>query len=234
MSVGQSGPMDGRSQPSRTEVAGYERLHVLDHPLCQDLLATIRDSRSDPALFGQAASQIASYLLWEACRDLELQLATVPGFSGAPIEVSRLRASPAGVVILRAGEVFAQPFRALFPRSPLFHLGVSRDEHTLDHRVYSDNLSKIPATTERLLILDPMLATGGSVAVAIERARDVYTGDIVVVALVSAPLGVDVVLACDDRVRIVTAALDERLDENGYILPGLGDAGDRFFGTGTT
>lgn len=223
--------MAGRIQPDRSEVVHSARLSIVNHPVCQDLLASVRDSRSDPAAFGQAASRIASFLLWEACRDLELEPANVPGFSGAPVVVRRLKAAPAGLVILRAGEAFAQPFRALFPGSPLFHLGISRDEDTLTHRVYSDNLSERAASAGKLLILDPMLATGGSVAAAIERARSVYQGDMVIVALVSAPLGVQVALEADERVRIMTAALDERLDENGYILPGLGDAGDRFFGT---
>lgn len=226
-----AGPMRGRPQPGRAEVENDRRLRVVNHPLMNEFLATVRDGRSSPADFGEAATIIATFLLWEACRDLDTKPDTVPGFSGDSVAVSRLRRSPTGVSILRAGEAFASPFRKLFPRASLLHLGVARDEETLDHHVYSDNLEKLPADTGLLLILDPMLATGGSIAVAIDRARKMYTGEIVVVSIVSAPLGVQVVLAADDRTRIVTAAMDNCLNEQGFILPGLGDAGDRYFGT---
>ncbi|MBA2454904.1 MAG: uracil phosphoribosyltransferase [Chloroflexia bacterium] len=224
-------PMGARRQPSRSELLVHPRLTLAEHPLADALLAIIRDSRSGPALFGESSSKLATFLLWEACRSFQTSPDAVPGFSGAPVEVRRLATRSAGIVILRAGEVFANPFRALFPDAPLYHLGIARNEETLDHRVYSDNVPNLSIPTDRVLILDPMLATGGSVVVTIERVRKVFSGRIDVVALVSAPLGVEVVLRADERTQIVTAALDERLDENGYILPGLGDAGDRFFGT---
>ena len=224
-------PMGERRQPSRSDVLAHPRLTLIEHPLADTLLAIIRDNRSGPALFGEAASKLATFLLWEACRSFQTAPDAVLGFSGAPVEVRRLETRPAGIVILRAGEVFANPFRAVFPDAPLYHLGIARNEETLAHHVYSDNVPNLSSTTDRVLILDPMLATGGSIAVTIERVRHGFNGTIDVVALVSAPLGVQVVLQADERTRIVTAALDERLDGNGYILPGLGDAGDRFFGT---
>lgn len=225
------GPMGARRQPTRSEILAHPRLTLAEHPLADVLLATIRDNRSGPALFGEAASKLATFLLWEACRLFQTVSDTVPGFSGAPVDVRRLETRPAGIVILRAGEVFATPFRAVFPDAPLYHLGIARDEETLDHHVYSNNVPDLSTTTDRVLIVDPMLATGGSITAVIERARQGFSGTIDVVALVSAPLGVQVVLQADEHTRIVTAALDERLDGNGYILPGLGDAGDRFFGT---
>lgn len=224
-------PMGERRQPSRSEVLAHPRLTLTEHPLADDLLATVRDNRSGPAVFGEAASKLATFLLWEACRSVQTVQDTVPGFSGAPVEVRRLEARSAGIVILRAGEVFANPFRFVFLDAPLYHLGIARDEETLGHQVYSDNVPDLSNTADRVLILDPMLATGGSIAAAIERVRRGFGGPIDVVALVSAPLGVQVVLRADEGSRVITAALDERLDGNGFILPGLGDAGDRFFGT---
>lgn len=226
-----AGPLKGRAQPARADVVDEERLSIVSHPLMDDLLAIVRDGRSNPGVFSRAATGIATFLLWEACRDLQTDADTVPGFSGDAITVSRVRRPPSGLSILRAGETFVMPFRMLFPNAPLLHLGVIRDEATLDHHVYTDNLEKLPVDTGTLLILDPMLATGGSIAVAIERARRRFTGEIIVVSLVSAPLGVQVVLSADKHARIVTAALDHGLNEQGFIVPGLGDAGDRFFGT---
>lgn len=224
-------PMGERRQPSRSDVLSQQRLTLAEHPFADDLLATIRDSRSGPSVFGESASKLATFLLWEACGSFQTVRDTVPGFSGAPVDVRRVAERTVGIVILRAGEVFANPFRSVFPDAPLFHLGIARDEETLGHQVYSDNVPELSNTADRVLILDPMLATGGSIVTAIERVRRGFGGPIDVVALVSAPLGVQVVLRADEGLRIVTAALDERLDANGFILPGLGDAGDRFFGT---
>ena len=230
MQAENAGPMVGRSQPERDEVLTADRLTVLDHPLVDSLLTTIRDGRSDSASFGRAARQLATFALWEASRTLATETVSVPGFDGSQLQLRTVTSPPAGVSILRAGEVFAAPFRALFPTAPLFHLGIRRDEETLKHHPYVDTISA-PLTAQRVFVLDPMLATGGSVLVAVEHVRRVYAGPLDVIALVAAPLGVQVALASDERVRVFTAALDERLNEQGYILPGLGDAGDRFFGT---
>lgn len=222
--------MAGRRQPAREDVQAHDRLTVVEHPVCDDLLATIRDRRCDAGEFGRAARLLAMFLLWEASRTLQALDADVPGFDGSQVRVRTLAQAPAGISILRAGEVFTGPFRQVFPDAPLFHLGIRRDEATLEHHVYSDTLSDVPGD-RRFMVLDPMLATGGSVTVALERARNAGAGSIDVIALVSAPLGVQTVLEADSEARIITAALDERLNEQGYILPGLGDAGDRFFGT---
>jgi uracil phosphoribosyltransferase len=148
-----------------------------------------------------------------------------------PIDVQTPAERVAGVAILRAGLVFARPFRALFPAAPLHQLGVRRDEASLRADVYTDNLPQQLNSAERVLVLDPMLATGGSICVAIERIRRTHAGRIDVLTLLAAPLGVERVMAHDPTCRVIIAALDEQLDERGYILPGLGDAGDRLFGT---
>lgn len=224
-------PMANRNQPLRPEILNHTRLNLVEHPLAETLLATLRDDRVGAARFGDAAARLAGFLIWEASRDLETEHHTVPGFTGAPVPVRRLVTCPAGVIILRAGEVFANPFRAVFPDAALYHLGIARDEKSLDHQVYSDNVPLLSVSVDRVLILDPMLATGGSIVAAIDRVRRGFDGALDVITLVSAPLGVQTVLERDQRTRVVTAAVDDRLDANGYILPGLGDAGDRFFGT---
>lgn len=157
------GPMGDVRQPARDDVCGHERLTVVRHPVADELLATVRDNGSAPAAFGAAAERLATFLLWEAARDFATTAAYVPGFSGEPIDVRRLADPVAGIVILRAGEVFAGPFRGVFPDTPLFHLGVRRDEATLDHYVYVDNVPNLTGQSDHLLILDPMLATGGSI-----------------------------------------------------------------------
>jgi uracil phosphoribosyltransferase len=224
------GPMVGRPQPSRASFAADPRLTIVQHPLADDLMRTVRDRRSDPRAFGVALEQLALFLLWEVSRDLPTVSLTVPGFDHSSVEVLGVESPPAGVVIMRAGSIFDTPFRMLFPQSPLYHLGVSRDEATLSHHIYSDNLALTPGL-DLLLILDPMLATGGTIKVAVERARTMYSGEIRVLSVVAAPVGVQSALASDSRLKIVTAALDEDLNDSGFIRPGLGDAGDRLFGT---
>jgi uracil phosphoribosyltransferase len=223
-------PMAGRSQPDRSEVEHLDRLTVLDHPLCSDLLATIRNRKSSSRAFGRAAALLAQVVIWEAARQIETSDTTVEGFDGTPLDVRAVLHPPAGLSILRAGEIFSGPFRALFPAAPLYHLGVRRYEQTLEHECYLDTLPTHIAA-ERVMILDPMLATGGSILVALKRLRSEFSGPVDVLALVSAPLGVQTVLSADVDARVVTAALDDRLNSLGYILPGLGDAGDRLYGT---
>jgi uracil phosphoribosyltransferase len=223
-------PMANRLQPDRETVLAMERLKVLYHPLCNDLLAIIRNRKSNSRTFGSAASLLAQFVIWEATRQVGTSATRVEGFDGSSVAVEIVDPPPSGLSILRAGEVFSGPFRTLFPAAPLYHLGVRRDEHTLQHECYLDTVPEsIPA--DRIMILDPMLATGGSMFVAIDRVRQVFSGSIDVLALVAAPLGVERVLDEDPGVRVVTAALDERLNNQGYIVPGLGDAGDRFYGT---
>lgn len=226
-------PMQGRPQPQRAEVVNNPRLTVAEHPLASDLLSILRDGRSGTAAFAAAATSIANWLLWETGRSLQTVGTGVPGFDGGQIEVATIGHLPAAVSILRAGEVFAGPFRTLFPEAPLYHIGVRRDEETLTSAIYSASLDSTIDASE-LWILDPMLATGGTVLASLERIRDAYQGPFAVVSLVAAPLGVTQVLNAGDDIRIVTAALDDQLNDQGYIVPGLGDAGDRYFGTASS
>lgn len=224
--------MWNRPQPERSTVEQSPRLRTVNNALALTLLARVRDKRSGPDTFAAAARQLATILLSEACHDLPLRPTSGVGFAGDEIEIHRLAERVAGVAILRAGLLFEHPFRALLPDAPLYTLGLRRDEETLCPDVYYDQLPQHDGWAERVLLLDPMLATGGTAQSAIQRIRQHVTGPIEVVCLVAAPLGVETVLETDPECRIVAAALDERLDEPGFIRPGLGDAGDRFFGTG--
>ena len=224
-------PMRGRAQPDRETIASLARLQIVQNPLSLALLARVRDRRTDIFEFGALSTQLASLLLWEACHDVALAETQVPNFAGTPITVHQLAERVAGVAILRAGLLFATPFRGILPNAPLHQIGIRRDERSLRAIVYADNLPVDPDWADRVLILDPMLATGGSAVAAIKHIRRAHSGHIAVVSLISAPVGVENVLNADGEVHVFTAALDDRLNDRGYIEPGLGDAGDRLFGT---
>ncbi len=224
-------PMRGRSQPDRDDIATSPRLTITEHPLTLSLLARIRDNRTDIFEFGALATQLASRVLWDACNDVRLAETMVPNYAGVPIPVHQLAERVAGVAILRAGLLFSTPFRGLLPDAPLHQIGIRRDERSLRAIVYGDNLPDVHGWTDRILILDPMLATGGSAVAALKHVRRSHTGKVSVVSLIAAPIGVQVVLDADPEIDVFVAALDDRLDDRGYIEPGLGDAGDRLFGT---
>lgn len=224
-------PMRGRRQPNRADVLTSERLRVLDEPLAEAMLARIRDSRTSGAEFTSLSEQIATRLVWTALEDATLRPARIIGFDGASVDVAEIADRVAAVVILRAGLLFAQPFRSLLPDAPIYQVGARRDEASLEPRLYTSNLPDTPEWADRILLLDPMIATGGSAKRAIAEIRRTCSCRIDVVSLIAAPLGVRVLLDADPAVHIVTAALDRELNEQGFIVPGLGDAGDRLFGT---
>jgi uracil phosphoribosyltransferase len=206
-------------------------LRIVENPLSLALLARVRDRRTDIFEFGALATQLAGLVLWEACHDVALAETQVPNFNGEPITVHQLAERVAGVAILRAGLLFATPFRGILPDAPLHQIGIRRDERSLRAIVYGDNLPASHDWADRVLILDPMLATGGSAVAALKHIRRSHAGRVAIVALIAAPVGVETVLDADPDVQVFTTALDERLDDRGYIEPGLGDAGDRLFGT---
>jgi uracil phosphoribosyltransferase len=223
--------MWGIEQPARERVVDDPRLTIVSNAVTEPLLARLRDNATGAAAFTATAEQLARYLLYEAGRDLALQPWTVTGFDGRPITVQRLAARVGGVVILRAGLAFAPTFRELFPDCPLHQVGLRRDEETLAPSIYANNLPARPGWADVVLLLDPMLATGGSARAAIDLLRASHIGEVIVVSFVAAPYGVEAVLRHEAGCRIVTLALDDRLNDAGFILPGLGDAGDRLFGT---
>lgn len=224
-------PMTGRAQPSREAVAGHERLTIIENNLALTMLGRLRDRRTDVFAFNVVAAELAGLVLYEACRNIDLTTVQGEGFDGNPIALPVPARSIAGVTVLRAGLIFEPAFRLLLPANPLYQLGLQRNEETLEPTIYADNLPSAPGWTDRVLIVDPMLATGGTATAAIDVIRRNHDGPIDVLAIVAAPFGVKAVTDHDPATRITALALDDRLNDLGYIVPGLGDAGDRFFGT---
>ena len=231
MSQDHSAPMAGRAQPTRDDVIGHERLTIIENNLAQTMLARLRDRRTDVFAFNAIAAELARLVVYEACRDIGLTTIQGEAFDGSPLELPIPSRTIAGVTVLRAGLIFEPAFRLLLPTSALYQLGLRRNEETLEPTIYADNLPREAGWAERVLIVDPMLATGGTATAAIDVIRRNHTGRIDVLALVSAPYGVKAVIDHDPATHITALALDDNLNAVGYIVPGLGDAGDRYFGT---
>ncbi len=205
-------------------------LHVSRHPAVLHKLALLRDEDTDPKKFRELVREISWLVGYEALADARLKPLRVR----TPMEETegRVLADRIGLVpILRAGLGMVDAMLELMPTAQVWHLGLFRDERTLRPVEYYNKLPDT-ATVDLTLILDPMLATGGSATAAIEVLKRWGAVRIKLVNLIAAPEGVAAVAAAHPDVPIFTAALDRRLNERGYILPGLGDAGDRQFGTG--
>jgi uracil phosphoribosyltransferase len=203
-------------------------LLVVDHPLARAQLTTLRDARTDRAAFRGAVRDLTTMLVYEALRDapvIESPLTTpVADTVGA-----ELAAPPVLVPVLRAGLGMAEAAHAQVPGALMGFVGVARDEETLQPTPYMESLPEALAGRP-VFVLDPMLATGGSMAHTIDLLVARGADDVTAVCVVAAPEGVSRLRTEHPAVRIVTAAVDERLNEVGYIVPGLGDAGDRQFG----
>lgn len=206
-------------------------VHTLSHPLAHRALAQLRNKDISTDRFRQQVKELARYLLLEATRDLPLVDTTVETpLSSAPAKV--LADHPIVVAsILRAGLAMVEPAMQLLPEAEIRHIGLARDEKTLEPVSYYLKLPDSYEPETLVLILDPMLATGGSAsaAIALFKARGVRK--IKFLGLIASPEGVARVNADHPEAEIYVVAVDERLNEKGYIVPGLGDAGDRMFGT---
>ena len=207
----------------------HPNLHVLEHPLIQDKLARIRDRKTKAGHFRSLVAEVAGLMVFQASRDLPIRAEDVE----TPLETVRAfrLAAPVTIVpILRAGMGLADGVMSLMPEASVGHIGLYRDEASLDPVSY---YIKLPEDVDKgpVFLVDPMLATGGSAAAADNVLREHGREDVRMICLVAAPEGVRAMEAADDRVLIYTAALDRELNDLGYILPGLGDAGDRMFGT---
>ncbi len=231
MSSNSDAPMTGRAQPSHAEVAGHERLTIIENNLALTLLAKLRDRRTDVAAFNAIAAELARLVVYEACKDIALATKWGEGFDGSPLDLQIPARVIAGVTVLRAGLIFEPAFRLLLPASPLYQLGLRRNEETLEPTIYADNLPNERSWADRVLLVDPMLATGGTATAAIDVIRRNHSGRIDALALVAAPYGVRAVIDHDANTHVTALALDDHLNDLGYIVPGLGDAGDRYFGT---
>jgi uracil phosphoribosyltransferase len=206
-----------------------EGLIVVEHPVLEDRLAVLRDVATPHGAFRQALSEASAILAIEATRDLP----TVERSIDTPLEpvvARRLEAEITIVPVLRAGLGMVDGFLRLLAGARVGHVGLQRDEDTLEPSGYYERLPQ-GLGEAHVFLLDPMLATGGSAVAALDRLKANGARRLRLICLVAAPEGVQAVRDAHPDVPIWTAALDRQLDENGYIRPGLGDAGDRVFGT---
>lgn len=207
-------------------------VNILNHPLIQHKITLLRDERTGSKDFRELVSEIAALMAYEACRDLPVQDVTVKTPITATVGKTLGGKKLALVPILRAGLGMVSGIERLIPAARIGHIGMYRNEKTLEPVEY---FCKMPAdlAEREILLLDPMLATGGSAIAAIgaliKRGADIRS--IKFLCLVSAPEGVKNLTEAYPQLQIYTASVDEKLNEHGYIVPGLGDAGDRIFGT---
>ena len=200
------------------------------HPLVRHKLGLLRDTATGPALFRQVVGEIATLLAYEATADLTLTDTSIDTWAG-PLVVGRCEQARITLVpILRAGLGFLPGVQVLLPNAPVSVIGLRRDEQTLQPHAYYQRFVQGIADCTALLI-DPMLATGGSANAAIDALKAAGCTRIKAIFLVSAPEGLRALETRHPDIEVYTAAIDERLNAQGYILPGLGDAGDRVFGT---
>jgi len=211
-------------------VAGAEQLHVSSHPLVREKLTRLRDETTPPKIFRELVAEIATLLLYEATADLPTDDREVKT-PLAPYMGARLKDKVGLIPVLRAGIGMVEAALELMPEAQVWHIGLFRDERTLRPIEYYNKLPS-SATVQVCLVLDPMLATGGSATATIDVLKKWGAKRIKYVGIIAAPEGVRALVSAHPDVPIHVAALDERLNEKGYIVPGLGDAGDRQFGTG--
>jgi uracil phosphoribosyltransferase len=205
-------------------------VYISPHPLVAHKLTRLRDRNTEPKKFRELVSEIAGLLAYEATADL----ATVPlsiETPLAPFAGVRLAEKIGLVPILRAGLGMVEGIWELMPQAEVWHIGLYRDEQTLKPVEYYNKLP-IEPTVSVCLILDPMLATGGSAVAAVDVLKRWRVKKIKFVGIIGAPEGIAAMQKVHPDVPIYLAAIDDHLNEHGYIVPGLGDAGDRQFGTG--
>jgi uracil phosphoribosyltransferase len=205
-------------------------LHVVRHPLVDDVLARLREKATPSEEFRRLARRVSLLIAVEATKDL----ATTPIEIETPLErtsAHKLGSRVVAVPVLRAGLGMLDAFLEVVPNAQVGYFGLERNEETAVARRYYEKVPKNLADAT-VFLLDPMLATGGSATAAIEVLKRWGAVRIKLVNLIAAPEGVEAVLTAHPDVEIYAAALDRQLNERGYIMPGLGDAGDRQFGTG--
>ncbi|KAB1644986.1 uracil phosphoribosyltransferase [Gulosibacter chungangensis] len=208
------------------------QLHVANHPLIDHKMTILRDERTESPVFRSLVAELVNLLTYEASRDLRVQ--DVPVTTPVTGMVGKHVASPLpiAVPIIRAGLGMLDGFLQLMPYCEVGFVGIRRNEDTLQPETYAKRLPD-DVSDRQCFVLDPMLATGGSLAATVQFLLDGGATGITAICLVAAPEGVALMQERfpDDNVRVVVAALDEGLNEHGYIVPGLGDAGDRLYGS---
>ena len=205
-------------------------LTIVKHPLVQHKLGLLREGNISTNKFRTLTHELARLLAYEATRDFELETITIDGWNG-PIEVEQIKGKKVTVVpILRAGLGMLDGVLDLVPSAKISVVGLYRNEETLEPVPYFDKF--VDGLDERIaLIIDPMLATGGSMVATIDLLKRKGCKSIKAIVMVAAPEGIKAVTAVHPDVQIFTASLDSHLNEHGYIIPGRGDAGDKIFGT---
>ena len=208
------------------------RLHVANHPLITHKLTVLRDKNTPSSVFRSLTEELVTLLAYEATRDVRVEPVTIETPVTTTVGVMLSQPRPLVVPILRAGLGMLEGMVKLIPSAEVGFLGMVRDEETLQPSTYAERLPD-DLSGRQCFVLDPMLATGGSLIAAIEFLFKRGATDITCICLLGSPEGVAAVEAAtvDANVTLVLGALDERLNENGYIVPGLGDAGDRLYGT---
>lgn len=209
------------------------RLHVADHPLITHKLSVLRERTTPSPIFRQLVGELVTLLAYEATRDVHVEECEVHTPVAVTVGHKLSEPRPIVVPILRAGLGMLEGMTALLPTAEVGFLGLKRDEETLEAITYANRLPD-DLTGRQCYVLDPMLATGGSLGGAVQYLVDRGADDITCICLLAAPEGVDKLekLLADLEVpcTLVTAAVDEKLNEHGFIVPGLGDAGDRLYG----
>ncbi len=206
------------------------QVHVVEHPVVAHWLGILRDKTTSPERFRQGLDIVTHFLLHTASQILE----TEPIVVETPLETAqalRLKSRVAFAPILRAGLGMVPAALHLFPHAQVWHLGFYRDERTLQPVEYYDPFKHKPCTVDVAYILDPMLATGGSAVAAAHKLKEWGVPQVAFVGLIAAPEGLSLMEKHHPDVPIYVAVVDRQLNDRGYILPGLGDAGDRLFGT---
>lgn len=216
--------------PPPKTISSTTQLTVIDHPLVADKIARLRDVTTDSSRFRSLCQEVTVLTAYEALRDLPTVTARVTTpitTTDATVLAGR---SPAVVGILRAGLIMVEAILSLLPEARVGHIGLYRDPTT--HRPV-EYYRKLPPDLDQreIILVDPMLATGGSAVAAIDHLKQAGATSIRLISIIGCPEGVAAVHAQHADVAITLAALDERLNENAYIVPGLGDAGDRIYGT---
>jgi len=205
-------------------------LHIINHPLVKAKITQMRDKNTSTKEFGELVDEISGLMCYEITRDLELEEVEVETPVAKTIGYKMKGNDIAIVPILRAGLGMVKGIHTLIPTAKIGHIGLYRDHDTLEPVEY---LCKLPIDlgSRDVILVDPMLATGGSAIKAIEILKDKGAKSVRLACLVGCPEGVEAVQNAYPDVPIFLAALDEKLNEIGYIIPGLGDAGDRLYGT---
>lgn len=206
-------------------------VYHIKHPLIEHKISLMREKHISTKSFRELASEIGNLVTYEATRNLPTEETEIMGWQGEPIKVKRIQGKTMTLVpILRAGLGMLDGVMSLIPTAKVSVIGLYRNEETLEPVAYFDKVVK-DINDRTAVIVDPMLATGGTMNAAIQLIKEKGCKDIMCLVLLSCPEGIKAVTDAHPDVDIYTAAIDDHLNEQGYIIPGVGDAGDKIFGT---